>query len=170
MTIFADHSVPKPAGVPATVGEDPAPADRLRTADIVVMDEAGVPILIAEVKAQRRLIDVALRQQLTAYLGALPSGSFAMLVTPAAIQVFGWNGMVLSEPLCTLDTSGVLAFYDPEYAHKEVYEMYLTRLVEAWLRDVAYHWKSKTPPAYDELRALGITDRLRGGTTLAEAA
>jgi hypothetical protein len=46
-----------------------------------------------------------------------------------------------------------------------VFESYLLTLVEAWLRDLSYHWKSENPPGSEELRSAGLLKRLEGGTT-----
>ncbi len=43
--------------------------------------------------------------------------------------------------------------------------LYLETLVEAWLRDLAYHWKSETPPESEKLAEIGLLQRLEGGTT-----
>ena len=67
-----------------------------------------------------------------------------MLVTLEDIRIFRWDGAALSEVL-HLPTADALSFYDPEFREKRVYEDYLAALVETWLRDVAYHWKSEAP-------------------------
>jgi hypothetical protein len=45
------------------------------------------------------------------------------------------------------------------------FESYLLTLVEAWLRDLAYHWKSEDPPGSEELGRAGLLEKLEGGTT-----
>jgi hypothetical protein len=64
-----------------------------------------------------------------------------------------------------LDTPKVLSHYDPDFAGKRIFEFYLLTLVEAWLRDLAYHWKSPNPPGSEELQAAGFLGRVEGGTT-----
>ena len=64
-----------------------------------------------------------------------------------------------------LDTRQVLQHYDLEFPGKRVFESYLLTLVEAWLRDLAYHWKSENPPGSEELGRAGLLERLEGGTT-----
>ena len=46
-----------------------------------------------------------------------------------------------------------------------VFEDYLLTLVEAWIRDLAYHWKSEAPPGSQELEQAGVLQTLAGGTT-----
>jgi len=48
-----------------------------------------------------------------------------------------------------------------------VFESYLLTLVEAWLRDLAYHWKSEDPPGSEELGKAGLIEKLEGGTNAA---
>jgi hypothetical protein len=55
--------------------------------------------------------------------------------------------------------------YDPEFPRERVFESYLLTLVEAWLRDLAYHWKSENPPGSEELGRAGLLEKLEGGTT-----
>jgi hypothetical protein len=64
----------------------------------------------------------------------------------------------------------VLRHYDAEFSNKRIFELYLTTLVEAWLRDLAYHWKSEKPPASEQLAAIGLLQQLEGGTTQPEVA
>ena len=71
----------------------------------------------------------------------------------------------LSDPVVRLDTAKVLSHYDPDFAGKRIFEHYLLTLAEAWLRDLAYGWKSPSPPGSDELKAAGFLARVEGGTT-----
>ncbi|MDQ3814447.1 MAG: hypothetical protein M3347_10910, partial [Armatimonadota bacterium] len=91
-----------------------------------------------------------------------------MLVDRQMIQIFRWDGEKLSGPLFQAPTASVLSFYDPEFEAKEIFEYYLGKLVEAWLRDIAYHWKSENPPYYAHLVAIGLAEKLRAGTTVTE--
>jgi hypothetical protein len=62
-----------------------------------------------------------------------------------------------------LKTASVLSHYDAEFGQKSIYRDYLVTLVEGWLRDLAFHWKSETPPGSDQLAAIGLLSRLEGG-------
>lgn len=42
-------------------------------------------------------------------------------------------------------------------------------LVEAWLRDLAYNWKSEKPPGADERLPTGLLGGLEGGMTRRDA-
>ena len=135
-------------------------------ADIVVYDSDDVPVMLVEVKARQeeKVFD---REQLMQYLQAAPAISYAMLVTLRDIQIFEWKSQTLSL-LLAVPTADVLSFYEPEFSQKNIYYDYLTTLVETWLRDVAYHWKSPTPPLFEQLSRLGLAEKLNEGTTRQE--
>ena len=91
--------------------------------------------------------------------------AFVLAVDPNSIALYRPNGETLVEPIVQLDTRQVLQHYDPEFPNKRVFESYLLTLVEAWLRDLAYHWKSDNPPGSEELREAGLLEKVEGGTT-----
>jgi len=135
--------------------------------DIVAQDREAHVALAVEVETRP-----ADRESLWRMDSALRAGSvaipFAMLVYPDTIRVFQGNGRNLSGPVCSLQTAEVLRHYDPEVGHKRIFHDYFCALVEAWLRDLAYHWKSETPPGSELLAAIGLLQRLEGGTTRSE--
>lgn len=134
--------------------------------DIVALDSDGWIVLLVEsiggAAKQRALSNVTL--YLKAANVVIP---FTMLIDLEDIQVFQWDGANLSE-LITLKTAAVLSHYDPEFGSKPIFEPYLITLVDVWLRDLAYHWKSGIPPASEQLAAIGLLQRLEGGTTQTE--
>ncbi len=138
-------------------------------ADIIALDAQNTPVMLIEVKARPRE-NVYDREQLVGDLQeagmALP---YAMLVTLEDIRIFGWDGSALSERL-QLPTADALSFYDPEFRDKNIYNHYLIRLVETWLQDVAYHWKSEAPPFFEELSQIGLAGRIKDGDTKNEDA
>lgn len=75
------------------------------------------------------------------------------------------NGEGFGEPVAQLLTREMLEPYEPNFTKKRVFEPYLVTLVEAWLRDMAYHWKSEIPPGWDALRGTGLLERIEEGTT-----
>ncbi len=93
--------------------------------------------------------------------------AFVLAIDPNDIRLFRPEGDNLGEPIVQLDTRQVLEHYDPEFPKKRVFESYLLTLVEAWLRDLAYHWKSEHPPGSNELDRAGLLEKLAGGTTQA---
>lgn len=104
--------------------------------------------------------------RLSSQLAGFPERvTFLVAIDPNSIQVYKPTEENVGEPIVRLDTRHVLRHYDPEYASKTIYDFYLLTLAEAWLRDLAYHWKSETPPGSEELRRAGLLEKLEGGTT-----
>ena len=50
-------------------------------------------------------------------------------------------------PDLRVEDGGSLSFYEPDLDRKRISPDYLEGLIEAWLRDFAFHWKSQRPPA-----------------------
>lgn len=150
---------------------EPTRAD-LRVADIVALGSDGRIVLLVEVKAAELASREAVISQLKSYLQAANTNiPFAMLVDLENIEIFQADNASLSaEAIVSLKTADVLRHYDAEFGSKRIFERYLIALVEAWLRDLAYHWKSETPPASEQLAAIGLLQRLAGGTTQPEVA
>jgi hypothetical protein len=90
---------------------------------------------------------------------------FVMTIDPTAILLYRVDGSNLVGPIVDLDTPQILQHYDPEFPKRRVFESYLLTLVEAWLRDLAYHWKSENPPGAEVLRRAGLLEKMEGGTT-----
>ncbi|BAY91714.1 MULTISPECIES: type I restriction enzyme HsdR N-terminal domain-containing protein [unclassified Tolypothrix] len=145
-------------------------------ADIIVLDKDEQIVLLVEVKSTEVEGKVAKQQaitQLNSYLQNeiknnhlfLVDEMFLMLVNLRDIEIFKWNGKNLSESLIAIKTANILSHYDPEFSDRKILGLYLETLVEAWLRDLAYHWKSEMPPASDNLAAIGLLQKLQGGTT-----
>ncbi len=138
----------------------------LYDADIVVLDADDVPVMLVEVKVRHEGSPFD-QEQLRQYLQQAADIQYAMLVTLRDIQIYEWKSQTLSL-LLTAPTADVLSVYEPEFAQKNIYYDYLTTLVEAWLRDVAYHWKLTMPPLLEQLDQLGLAEKLNNGTTRTE--
>lgn len=143
-------------------------------ADVVAFSKNGEAVLLVEVKSNEpnfknnAYIQRAIEQIISYLRKADKLIPFAMLVTLKTIQVYQWDGINLSKPLIYLQTADVLSYYEAEFESKRIFHLYLATLVEAWLRDLAYHWKSQNPPAIEELKAIGLLERLTDGTTQSE--
>ncbi len=138
--------------------------------DVVALDKDGKTILIVEVQgfpfdsnpkktkenAILRIIDY-LQASKTLIL-------FAMFVDLENILVFRWDGSNLSEIL-SFNTGDVLSDYEPEFNKKQIFNLYLTGLTEAWISDFCYHWKSEIPPVSKEIAEIGLSQLLKGGIT-----
>jgi hypothetical protein len=139
--------------------------------DIVALDKNEQIILIAEVKGLPfNFQEIKAKQygilQMIDYLQAakivIP---FAMLVDVNKILIFQWDGNNLSEPIISLNTADVLSHYEPKFRDKRIFSLYLKGLIEAWLRDLAYHWKSAIPPFTKEMTEIDLLQLLEDGTT-----
>ncbi|NEQ24077.1 MAG: type I restriction enzyme HsdR N-terminal domain-containing protein [Microcoleus sp. SIO2G3] len=147
--------------------------EHLGLADIVAQGRDGRMVLIVEVKATELKSREAKQEtvsQLKSYLQVANINiPFAMLVDLEDIEIFqGDNSSLSPKLIASLKTMDVLCHYDTEFGTKRIFELYLTALVEAWLRDLAYHWKSEKPPASEQLAAIGLLQQLEGGTTQLE--
>jgi len=91
---------------------------------------------------------------------------FILAVDLQHIFLYRPEGQNLGEPIVRFDTPQILKLYDPGIAAKRVFYDYLVTLAEAWLRDLAYHWKSENPPGSEELKSTGLLERIAGGTTV----
>jgi hypothetical protein len=133
--------------------------------DAVIRDSDDRVVALVEVKAHPvdKWAPILPRQ----LAKTLEQVGYILRIDPNSISVFRAVGQTLGDPIVHLDTRQILRHYDPEFPAKRVFESYLLTLVEAWLRDLAYHWKSENPPGEDELRKTGLLERLAGGTTQA---
>jgi hypothetical protein len=135
-------------------------------ADIIAENQNGIPILVVEVKSRLRS-DIE-KPQLVEWLSNLDVvPPFAMIVDPQYIRVFRWDGKHLEETV-RLSAREIFTRYDDAFGSRRIFEPYLASLAEAWLRDLAYHWKSVQPPGRDELQSSGLLEQLAGGTTKRE--
>jgi hypothetical protein len=141
--------------------------------DIVALNKEGQIVLIVKVKGfpfdcNRKKTRENAILELTEYLQAVNNQiPFAMLVDLEKILIFHWDGNHLSEPLLCLNTGDVLSHYEPEFKTKQIFSLYLIGLTEAWLRDLAYHWKTQVPSASKEMAEIGLFEILEDGTTQA---
>ncbi len=131
--------------------------------DAAVLDRENHAVALVQVKAHpvERWAAI-LPRQLAKFAERV---AFVLTIDPDCIQLYRPGGEDLGEPIVHLDTRQVLRHYDPEFPRKRVFESYLLTLVEAWLRDLAYHWKSENPPGSEELGRAGLLEKLEGGTT-----
>ncbi len=131
--------------------------------DAAVVDRENQPVALIEVKEHPiEKWATSLPGQLAKFAERVP---FLLTIDPNRISLYRPAGEDLGEPIAHLDTRQVLQHYDPEFSRKRVFEAYLLTLVEAWLRDLAYHWKSENPPGSAELGGTGLLEKLEGGTT-----
>lgn len=139
--------------------------------DIIFQDRHGKPIIFVEAKSrelQPKEAQRAIEQLESCLQTSTQNIPFAMLVDAKNIQIFQWDGNRLSTPVAIIETASVLREYEPNYGQKKIFWSYFETLVEAWLRDLAYHWKSKAPPEIEKLTEIELLQKMEGGTTISE--
>jgi hypothetical protein len=139
--------------------------------DFIALDKEGQIILVAEVKGfpftfqDNKTKEYAILRLIDYLQTAKTLIPFVMLVDVENILIFKWDGKDLSQPIIRLNTPDVLSEYEPEFSNTPIYNLYLIGLTEAWLRDLAYHWKSELPPLSNEMATIGLLQLLENGTT-----
>jgi hypothetical protein len=134
--------------------------------DIFVTDRDGNIVLLVEVKANKVSLASSI-SQIKSYLMEIKNVCFVMLANLEEIHVFKVNDNNSFENKICLMTADILSYYDEEFIKKRIFQFYLVTLLEAWLRDLAYHWKLEKPPAAKELEKIGLLDEIEGGDTYA---
>jgi Type I restriction enzyme R protein N terminus (HSDR_N) len=132
-------------------------------ADILVTASQGHPVLVVEVK--RQSIDRATYDQLRSYAQTI-GADFLMAVDPQEIIITRVSGSSL-DPQSTikLATPDVLGRYTDLTDFRSVEGFYLESLVEGWLRDFSFSWKSSEPPGFSELSHIGLASLLKDSET-----
>ena len=131
--------------------------------DILVTAPEGQPLMVVEVK--RRAFDQATRDQVANYAEAVRA-EFVMMVDPQQLLVTPTvAGRPQWERAVTLPTSSVLRSYADTPNLERIEGFYFVSLIQAWLRDFSFSWKSKRPPGYDELQKIGLATRLQNSET-----
>ncbi len=87
---------------------------------------------------------------------------YLMFVNSNVIRIFKTPSF---EEILRLNTKETLTFYATEITRNRVSKSFIMRLIQAWLRDLAYHWKSEIPPHQDEFKKIGLLNYLTNGTT-----
>ena len=133
-------------------------------ADIIAKDSADSDVLCVKVKASV-LSEDAIAALLQDLRESVPTIPFSMIVGLNVIRIVRHGE---SDSSTTLVSQDVFGHYDPRFAKKRIFHDYLEALVEAWLSDVADHWKTDNPPGSKALYEMGLLDKLAGGRTLNE--
>jgi hypothetical protein len=134
----------------------------IELSDITGWDKTGQKILVSKVRARdieediKSKIEEILNFEYQHHRVLVP---YAMIATRENIKIFQWDGQNL-ENIYTFPTHEVMSEYDSEFNNKRIFEYYLETLVEGWLRDLAYNWKTENPPKYQELKKIGLVDKL----------
>ena len=137
-------------------------SERRALVDLVALDRDDRPVLIvaAEGREAEPIILAAYLETLGAIRRDIP---FAILADPERLTIYRKHGTRSVEPVATIPTAEILAFYDPSYSRGWASGDYIAGMIDAWLADFMRHWKSPTPPATEIMGSLGLAARLEGG-------
>src|SRR5262249_55269990 len=127
----------------------------------------GRDVLLVDVKAMELSEELA-RSTLDYMRGARLPARFGMVADRDKIRIADYEAGGGDAIVCVLDSADVLRHYEPDFGAKRIFHHYLTSLVDAWLSDIAYHWKTDVPPGTQELTSIGLLPVLEGGTTRRE--
>lgn len=152
-------------------------------ADIVVLSKDEKIVLLVEVKSKKSQdwqniekyilpIKHYLQNRKYSNHDNLANEPFFLFVDLDKMIIWKWNIDKFSAPLISLKTDDVLSNYDQEFSNlsnnNRISAFYLETLVEAWLRDLAYHWKSERPPEWQKLQDIGLLQLIEEGTTYSQ--
>jgi hypothetical protein len=93
---------------------------------------------------------------------------FAMSANLKKIAIFKSNSDNCLKPIISFVTTDILSHYEQDFSKKTILYSYFRTLLEAWLRDLAYHWKSEKPPGAKELEKIGLLAKIEDGDTYAK--
>ncbi|NQE38508.1 hypothetical protein [Microcoleus asticus] len=112
--------------------------------DIIALDKDDRIVALIEVKIIQAQ-ETAAKQRIAAYMiswmkAALAKMSeqrtvipYAMFVDTEPILIFKWDGVNLSEPVCSLNTGEILRYYQPKFGRKWIFEDTIETLVDCSL-------------------------------------
>ncbi|MBE9234613.1 hypothetical protein IQ227_00820 [Anabaena aphanizomenioides LEGE 00250] len=134
--------------------------------DIIVVDKNQEIALLVDIQLQEKQSKKLLSEVTQLYLqNAEKDIRFAMSANLQNITIFKSNSEHLLNPVISLFSADILSHYEPEFSKRKILYLYLRTLIEAWLRDLAYHWKSEIPPGTKELSKIGLLEKMKDGDT-----
>ncbi|KYC36196.1 hypothetical protein WA1_41415 [Scytonema hofmannii PCC 7110] len=135
--------------------------------DIVILDSNELIVLLAQAQADpKKQGDTSeVISWLKSGNGAIP---FVMFIDLKSIQIFKWDNLNYSEPVCIFNTVDVLTPYGLKLPDKWISNRFLGTLVESWLGDIRHTWKLDNPPGEEQIKAIGLLTLLKDGETQPE--
>ncbi|WP_413171614.1 type I restriction enzyme HsdR N-terminal domain-containing protein [Anabaena azotica] len=133
--------------------------------DIVFKNRHENVVLLVEIKAEK--LETIFRQNAISQLKTYSQNvnqdiPFGMFVDLEEINIFSLTQEQNIKDSVSLKTNDILSTYDPEFSQKRIFHFHLETLVQSWLRDLAYHWNSDSPPAYNEVAKIGLLSLMEG--------
>ncbi|MBC5794254.1 hypothetical protein H5968_03605 [Sphaerospermopsis sp. LEGE 00249] len=135
---------------PTAIDFDPA---------ILVKDKDEQPILMIDVRFSAMYASPELDILKMEQYQNIP---FLMFANSDVIRIFKSPNFA---EVSRLETKKVLGFYSPKSIEVIIYQFTLITLLQSWLRDLDYHWKSENPPYIEEMKEIGLFALLDDITT-----
>jgi len=143
--------------------------------DMIAVDRDDQPIMVVKIDIGKSGPE-AREAFMSAFARMDPPLPFGMHVDLDEIFILRRPIEDPRNPPTHLQTVPILRHYAPNFAGRNaprgsplIFRDYFTTLVESWLRDYAFHWKSEDPPGGVELTKIGLAQRLEGGVTQSHA-
>ncbi len=131
--------------------------------DTLAYDSQGRPVLTVRVRSARDAVGFGILDTLDSM--RVTGVEFGMFADPDVILIFRSDAAEPGSPICRFEAADILLSYYPGYDGEWISWDFLETLISAWLRDLAYHWKNERPVGSEQIEAIGLADRLAGGTT-----
>jgi len=126
--------------------------------DIVVKDGDDRPMMFVAVVASRVYRSEKLKVD---HLENYQQVPFLMFVNLTQVRIYQSGNY---HPVMILNPGEIFPVYDPDYQnHEVVFQDYLVGLMDAWLSDLSYHWKSEHPPFETQVNEIGLISMLENG-------
>jgi hypothetical protein len=137
-------------------------SDRMALADVVAFDRDDKPVVV--VAAEEQLIYPVVLYSYLEVLSAIRKDiPFAILAFSEEMTIYRKRRTRPLEPLATIPTREIIRFYAPTFADQRLSKLFIAEMIDAWLRDFMWHWKSPTPPYSETMASLGLVERLENG-------
>ena len=161
LPVVQTHVDPEYSHIPESLFVNVVKPNPIRP-DLLVADPAGRPLIAVKADAVGRIDDYLCEGIVLSLRQTNVRVPYVLLVDPDRLVLYPFAEGSLGEPLQVLETRSVLGAYEPEFGRKPIFQTYLTALVDGWLRDLSYHWKSRTPPGAATFEAVGLVSRMTG--------
>ena len=126
--------------------------------DIVIKDKDDRPMMFVAVYGMRAFGSSELKVHGLENYQQVP---FLMFVNITQLRIYRSGNY---HPVMILNPGEIFPVYDPDYQnHEFIFQDYLVGLMDAWLSDLSFHWKSEHPPFETQINEIGLSDLLENG-------
>jgi hypothetical protein len=126
-------------------------SDRVCLADVVAFDRDDKPVVV--VAADERPL----------YPQSIGFNLEVLQAIREEMTIYRKHRTRSLEPVATIPTREIIRFYAPESVEGRLFSRFIAAMIDVWLRDFMWHWKSPTPPYSETMAALGLVERLENG-------